>query len=776
MPARAADEPDARKIYAAKCASCHGDQGQGGKKKSSRLEGDKSILELTKLIWETMPDDDPGLLSEKEAHAVATYIHESFNSQVARERNKPARISLARLTIKQYRQSLADVIWGGRPPFKPGEKSGLRGEYFAGRRMDGKARVGDRLDPQVDFDFGTEAPTGLPEGKGDAKLQAPEFSMRWTGSIFAPETGEYELTIRTDHAGRLWVNEFNNNRPLVDAWVKSGTDTEHKAHIHLVGGRWYPLKLEFSKAKQGVDDSKKQKKPPPPVKAMVGLWWKPPHRPSQVVPGRFLCPEQAAEWFVSTVPFPPDDRSYGWERGTAISRAWEQATTEGALEAAGYVAQRINDLAGGRRDGGDRAEKARAYCRSLLERAWRRPISAEESARLVDAQFKDWDVETAVKRVVMLALKSPRFLYREVGDAPEPYHVASRLSFGLWDSIPDAELLKAAASGNLSTRQQVADQATRMLGDWRAKSKLRDFLLTWVKADQVHDLVKDAAAYPGFDATVAADLRTSLELFLEEVIASEASDFRNLLLSDEVYLNGRLAKFYGAELPVDAPFSKVKLDPGRRAGVLTHPYLMTSFSHDAESSPIHRGVFLARGVLGVSLRPPPEAVAPLAPSLHPSLTTRERVVMQTKANACMSCHSVINPLGFTLEHFDAIGRYREMDKNKPIDSTGAFRTREGTIIPVKNARELAEKLAQRVETHDAFVEQMFHHLVQQPVRAYGADRLQTLRKSLVDGGFNLRKLAVEVMAASALTPRADGATKAAAEGTPQQAGVKEARR
>ncbi|HEV3145574.1 MAG TPA: DUF1588 domain-containing protein, partial [Gemmataceae bacterium] len=260
-----------------------------------------------------------------------------------------------------------------------------------------------------------------------------------------------------------------------------------------------------------------------------------------------------------------------------------------------------------------------------------------------------------------------------------------------------------------------------------------------------------------FDAATIADLRTSLELFLDDVVWSEKSDFRDLLLSEELFLNGRLAKFYGINSPADADFTKVKFDVGQRAGVLTHPYLMASFAHSSESSPIHRGVFLARGILGVSLRPPPEAVTPLPPDLHPSLTTRERVALQTKATNCLTCHNVINPLGFTLEHFDAVGRYREKDHDKPIDSTGNYQTRSGKVVTLKNARELAEFLAGSEEAQDAFIEQLFHHLVQQPVRAYGANTLADLRKSFLANGFNIRKLVIEILATTAVKGREQNA-------------------
>ena len=417
------------------------------------------------------------------------------------------------------------------------------------------------------------------------------------------------------------------------------------------------------------------------------------------------------------------------------------------------------ELAGTHDDAKDRRDKLRAFCRTLAERAFRRPLGDEELKSVVERQFAAAkDSDAAVKRVVLRVLTSPWFLYRELGGPnghgrSDGYDVASRLSFGLWDSLPDRELLDAAKAGRLTAKAEIARQAERMLGDLRAKAKLREFLLTWVKADQARDLAKDSKKFPGFDAAAIADLRTSLELFLDEVAWSEKSDYRELLSADYLYLNGRLAKFYGADLPADAGFSKVRLDAAERAGVLTHPFLMASFAHNRETSPILRGVFLARGVLAVSLRPPPAAFTPLSPELQPNLTTRERVTLQTRSSTCMACHGIINPLGFTLEHFDAVGRYREQDNGKPIDSTGVYHSRSGKTVTVKNAHELGAFLADSDEAQTAFVEQMFHSLVQQPVQAYGPTTLGDLHRSFAANGFNIRKLAVATMVASALQPR-----------------------
>ncbi len=359
-----------------------------------------------------------------------------------------------------------------------------------------------------------------------------------------------------------------------------------------------------------------------------------------------------------------------------------------------------------------------------------------------------------MKKVVLLVLKSPRFLYRELGTgAPDAFDVASRLSFGLWDSIPDRPLWDAASSGRLARREQVAEQARRMATDLRARSKLRAFLLQWLRVDQGAEIAKDPKAFPGFDEAVISDLRDSLELFLDDIITSKTADFRELLGTKSLYLNGRLARLYGVDLPPDAPFKKVDRAPGERSGILTHPYLMSSFAYTASSSPIHRGVFLSRSVLGRPLRPPPEAVAPLAADLHPSLTTRQRVELQTKPESCQSCHGMINHLGFALEHYDAIGRYRDREKDRPVDATGSYETRTGDRVTFNGAGDLAAFLAKSQETHNAFVQQLFHYLVKQPIRAFGRKELTDLRGAFAAGGYNIRELMVEIMTSSALAPR-----------------------
>ncbi len=753
-------------IYRQMCASCHGAAGEGTDDHYPRpLIGERPVASLAKLIARTMPEDDPGTCVGPDAQKVAAYIHGAFYSKAAQAKNpmRPARIELSRLTVRQYRNALSDLL--ARPQNAPrwDNRRGLNGQYArAGRRRRGGGDNADgftRLDPEIRFHFGENSPIpaqnavkeqsrhyvplpALPVPANLFRSYSQEFRINWQGSLLAPDTGEYEFVVRTENAMRLWVND--NDKPLIDVSVKSGNDTEYRETIYLLGGRVYPIRLEVSKSKETT--------------ASIELLWKVPRRGLGLIPARNLSPSDAPEVYVVRTPFPPDDRSVGYERGTSISKAWDQATTDAAIEAADFIDGHLKDVAGitdGANDQ-DRQRRLREFCSQFAERAFRRPLSDEQRKLYIDRQLKDArDPRTAVKKVVLLVLKSPRFLYREIGTGvPDSYDVASRLSFGLWDSIPDRALADATASGRLAHHEQIADQARRMAGDLRARAKLREFLLQWLRVDQGAEIAKDPKVFPGFDEAVITDLRTSLELFLDDVISSPSADFRELLGARSLYLNGRLARFYGVDLPPDAPFRKVDRAPGNRSGILTHPYLMAGFAYTSSSSPIHRGVFLSRSVLGRPLRPPPVAVAPIAADLHPDLTTRQRVELQTKPETCQSCHRMINHLGFALEHYDAIGRYRDTEKNRPIDATGSYETRSGERVRFDGAAQLASFLAQSQETHNAFVQQVFHYLVKQPIRAFGRTELTDLRGAFADRGYNIRELMVEIMTSSALASRA----------------------
>jgi hypothetical protein len=730
-------------IYQKLCVDCHGPQGEGvAAEYNEPLTGERSLAALTKRIARTMPEDDPGVLVGDDAAQVAAYIYEAFYSPAAQARRNPPEIDLARLTAPQFRTTIADLVGSFRGGFQAPAKGehGLKARYSA-RPRDAKPeeeKTGEvkkkedvrfeRVDKQVALAFGSESPD-------PATMSAEQFSVRWEGSVLAEETGVYEFVLKTENGARLRLND--QKKLLIDGWVTAGSEVrEEKKSVFLLGGRAYPLSLEFFKYKDKT--------------ASIELQWKPPHGVLETIPERHLIPQQVRPTLVVSTAFPADDRSVGYERGTGVSKDWHQATIVAAVAVADHVEENLAELSGVKPEAPDRIPRLRDFARRFVETAFRRPLTEEQQC-FVESQFGfAKSPEIAIKRVVLFALKSPHFLYPELHERAEPdgYDVATRLALSMWDSLPDEALLRAAGEGKLQTREGVATEANRMLRDPRTRAKLNGFFHHWLDLERAESISKDPQAFPGFDEAVLADLRTSLALFIDQVVWSERADFRELLQADYLLLNERLAKFYGKG-EVGPGFQRVAFDPKERAGVVTHPYLMSALAHNKLTSPIHRGVFLTRNVLGITLKSPPNAVEFEDSKFDPSFTMREKVTELTRDTSCMGCHSVINPLGFTLEQYDAIGRWRTEDNHKPVDAGGELPMDDGEIVRLTGARDVADLAARSEDAQRAFVRQLFHHTVKQDAAAFGPNTLDALRRSFSASEFNIQKLLTEITIISA---------------------------
>jgi len=748
-----AEHPGAA-LYKKLCANCHGANGEGVKDKfEDKLVGELSVDALARKIDRTMPEDEEHLCVGEEAKQVAAYVYKAFYSPEAQTRANPPKKDLSRLTISQYRASVMDLI--GRFRMGPGfdrpllEEQGLKAVYRGvelpkpgEEAVDTTPKQGikkkrpnyklERVDGQVAFHFGAGSPD--PE-----KMETEQFENRWEGSIIAPETGVYEFILKTENGARLWINDTTEGHALIDAWVSAGPQVrEEKKNLFLVGGRAYRLLLDHFKFKE--------------KSASIELWWKPPHGVAEIIPQQVLRTDRPRELMIVNTNFPADDRSVGYERGTSISKGWDQATTEAAIATAEHVEMKLNELAGTKDGAADRVEKLKNFAITLVEAAFCRPLNEEQKQIYVESHFKSaGSPEKAVKRVVLFTLKSPQFLYPELreGNKPDDFAVASRLALSLWDSIPDKKLMQTAVAGKLRTPEQIRAEAQRMLPDTRTKAKLHGFFHHWLELERAEGNAKDPKVFPGFDEGVLADLRESLMKFLDQVVWSEKSDYRELLEADYLLLNDRLGQFYGK--PVQGgEFQRVSFDPKQRAGVVTHPYLLASLASSRATSPIHRGVFLTRNIVGLSLRPPPEAVAFDESHFNPKLTMREKITELTRNNTCMSCHSTINPLGFSLENFDAIGRWRMKDNNKPVDAVGEFADDEGRTVRLTGPRDIVNYVASNPAGHRAFIRQLFNHFIKQQPLAYGPHTLDELQRSFAASNFNMQKLLVEIALVEAL--------------------------
>jgi cytochrome c553 len=743
MGGASANAPDGEAIYARHCASCHGDDGQGvDDEYDEPLWGNRSPASLARYIHKSMPEDEEDAVVDADATAVAQYVYDAFYSPAAQARNRPPRVELTRLTNTQYRNSVADLVGSFGRVATIGAERGLKGRYFNSEKMAKEKKfILERVDPKIDFDFGTAAPV--------EKMTQKAFSIRWTGSLIAPHSGTYDFRIRTHNGAMFHLNHFgrsSSENAFIDAYVSTGNELQDKSRkVYLLGGRAYPLHLQYFSYQEKV--------------STIRLEWKPPHGVWEPVPEEALSPQVVPPVTVVQTAFSADDHSLGYERGSSVSKEWQQSTTHAAIDIVNHVVTNLESIARlNERDRKD-PQKLKAFCHQFAERAFRRPLSADQKRIFVEARFANQsDPEAAMKQSLLLVLTSPRFLYPGLADSegvPDGETVASRLALALWDSLPDESLREAAREGKLRTPRQVSDQARRMLRDPRSRHKVRGFFQHWLAMDERADLGKDQGSYPGFDKRVVADLRRSLERFVDEIVWSGNSDFRQLLVADYLYLNPRLAEYYEADGPREGGFAKAAPPDGKRAGIFTHPYLLAANAYHDNTSPIHRGVFLSRNVLGRLLKPPPEAIVFKSDDFDPTLTMREKVTQLTKRESCMNCHRVINPIGFSLENFDAVGRFRTVDNNKPVNTVSDYVNAEDEKVRVTGAKDLADLAVGSEAAHRAFITHLFHHLVKQSADAYGPETLDELRREFVASQFHIQNLLVEITTRTALHGAAD---------------------
>lgn len=736
-------------IYRRQCAECHGEKGEGVEGFYEKaLAGNRSLDWLTRRIERTMPEGEADKCVGDNAKAVAAYLHEQFY--------KPSQQSgqtLQRLIVEQHRQTLADLVGSFRDEVKVPYKRGLLAQYYPGRDMKKAKPITQIVEPQLDIAFNDQHPL-------HKHFEPNGHSVRWSGSLIVDETGSYEIVVNTDHAMRLWLNDGKaqgggisneitdtSGVTFLDGWLQSKDKTQWRKKIFLLAGRAYPLMLEFSSHNQGVGNKQWQEKHKGKQSSYISLKWVKPGGVEETIPSRHLVPQRFPEVFVMSAPFPADDASTGFINGAQVSDAWLSASTNAAIQTADYVTNHLDELAGTQPKASDRRERAIAFSRTFVERAFRRPITDEEAKRYIDVHFEQsLDTKTAAKRAVLMALISPHFLYPKAEDRQDDFATASRLALAMWDGLPDKALRQAAAQGELSTPNQIKAHAKRMLEDPRAKAKLMRFFHHWLELERAEDLSKDKKLFPEFDDQLMADLSTSLHLFLEHVVFSERSDYRELLLADYLYVNERLAAVYGIESGEvsDHAFTAAKVPTDRRSGLITHPYLLTAFAYHNSTSPIHRGVFLTRNIIGRPLNPPPNAIAFTDAEFDPNLTMREKVTAFTRDSACMACHETINPLGFSLEHYDGIGRWRTTEKGKPINAESPFIGDEGETVKLKGARDVAEFAVASNDAHQAFVRLLYQHMLQRDPSAVSSKTLSNLTTAFKASDFHIRNLYMQI--------------------------------
>jgi hypothetical protein len=395
-------------------------------------------------------------------------------------------------------------------------------------------------------------------------------------------------------------------------------------------------------------------------------------------------------------------------------------------------------------------------------RAFRRPLTAEETTKF-QALYTNRALITAtgtfdeaVELIIRAFLLSPSFLTRgEIVEVPDgnriplgPYEVASRLSYLLWSSMPDAELFNAAVAGSLSTPEGILGQAQRMLTDPKARTSVLNFHREYAHMGAGRrwaDISRDPNLYPAFNAAQVPLMTQETEAFFDYIVFDMGGTFQDLITSPVGFVNADTAPLYGLDAAqYGAGLTGVNLDAALRPGVFTRLGFLASHSLYDRPSPILRGAFLQKEVLCTTIGAPPPGAEGTALPTDGLVTNRERVDAQTAEVACAGCHhTLINPTGFALEPFDAVGSFRTVDNGVTIDSTAAVQMGD-TTVNVTGPLDLMTAIANSPDAQRCYAEKWVEHAYERPMNPADACTVDTMATKLTEGGYTVVNLIADL--------------------------------
>ncbi len=456
-----------------------------------------------------------------------------------------------------------------------------------------------------------------------------------------------------------------------------------------------------------------------------------------------------------------------------------------AESVAARATEDVSGLTGCAPDGepADLAACATTFIETFGRRALRRPVNEEEIAELQALYESAWTLyadapdpgptsyRMGIQMIIESVLQQPAFLYRvELGEGLSPVdadgdimplsslEMASRLSYFLWGSMPDEALLAEAEAGRLTTKQEIAAQARRMLDDDKAREAVSMFHAQWLDFDRVTNVTKDPALYPEWSSALAELMKEEMRVFVEQVVFNGDGDLGTLLTAPYTYADGALAEHYGASPAGDGEaFAKVDFPPDQRAGLLSMGALLSYYSHTNQTSPVHRGKLVREAFLCDVLAPPPADVMFELPEPSANSTARERFAEHSSNPSCSGCHELMDPIGFGFESFDTLGRFRTTDNGQPIDDSGSIIDSDvdGTFDGLS---QLANKLASSDEVKACYAKMWFRFAYGRGETQADACTLEQLHVSFDAAGGNVKELLVALTQSDAFLYRVAGDT------------------
>jgi len=428
---------------------------------------------------------------------------------------------------------------------------------------------------------------------------------------------------------------------------------------------------------------------------------------------------------------------------------------------------------------------AKQITENLARRAFRRPVTAEDLARLMpfyeagrqDAGSSDGSrFDQGIEQMVAAVLASPDFLYRAIRGRPDgtsqnsefalsDLELASRLSFFLWNTGPDEELLTLAAAGGLTKRAAMEHQVSRMLADPKASSLVTSFAMKWLNLTTLDLVQPDPKLFPGFNEQLRHDFSKEAEAFISSIFLEDRSVI-DLLTSNHTFLNEELARLYGVSGVVGPQFREVTVTEKERAGLLGKGAVLLRTSYGDRTSPVLRGAWVLDKLLGTPPTPPPANTATdlSQKAGEAPKTVRARLEQHRDKASCNQCHGVIDPTGLALENFDAIGEWRTMDRqaNAPIDAK--------TVLPngvaINGVVDLRAQLVDRPATFaEAFTEKLMMYALNRQLEYFDMPQVRAVVRGAAKDNYKFSSIVLGIVNTDAF--RTQGAAA-----TPKEDGVK----
>ncbi len=409
-------------------------------------------------------------------------------------------------------------------------------------------------------------------------------------------------------------------------------------------------------------------------------------------------------------------------------------------------------------------EAARQILKPLATRAFRRPVSNNEMKGLIKfvelADEQGDSFEQGIQLALQALLVSPHFLFRverdPEGDAIirdlDDFELATRLSYFLWSSMPDDELLDLAAKGQLQKEKNLTRQVERMLADPKSEAYIDSFCSQWLQLRALDGMTFDQELFPGANQELLNDMSKETRMFFANVVRDDLSILR-FLDADFTYANERLARHYGIDGVSGSKFRLVSLKGTPRAGVLTHGSILAVTSNPTRTSPVKRGKFVLDNLLGA---PPPPAPANV-PTLEDDgrmLTgsLRQRTEEHRSNPMCASCHQLMDPLGFALENFDAVGRWRTQDEGIAVDASGELPTGEKFNGPAELRQVLVN--SKRNEFTRCMIEKSLIYALGRGLEYYDICAVTKIQQALEDDDYRFSTLVLGVVRSDPFQKRA----------------------